>query len=220
MLILVLGILSPLQGLAVTGRMVDAKLDFGAVGNGIADDTAALQSALDYLSTNLIEDAGVCLYLPAGTYKITDRLSFAATTPLGDYQGITIRGNARDATNNATVIYSASTNGALLFDINDDSLLYNFMIQLQDLQVQAGTANAGAAVEITKATGTNILLRTTPWFRNVEINRADTNCYFNYGFKMTGVTRPVFTEVNVIGNRPGMTACIALTNHYDYSAFG
>ena len=208
--------LLPFSGLAVTGRTVDARVDFGAIGNGTNDDTAALQNALNYLSTNLVTDAGVCLYLPSGTYKITNQLSFSVTGLVAwSSQGITIRGDGRDDPG-ASVIFSTSTNGALLFNVNDEAARYNFKIQVQDLQIKAGVANAGAAIELAKLTGTNIYVKTTPWLRNVEISRADTNCYFTYGFKAAGLTRPVFDRMKIIGNRPGMIAAISLINHYGY----
>ncbi len=46
------------------------KVDFGATGDGKADDTAALQKALDQLQ----QQSGV-LFLPAGTYRITKGLT-------------------------------------------------------------------------------------------------------------------------------------------------
>ena len=50
-------------------RMIDGSftnvLDFGAVGDGVADDTAAIQAALD---------AGSIVYMPEGTYKISDTI--------------------------------------------------------------------------------------------------------------------------------------------------
>ena len=216
-----IAVFCPPQGLAVTGRTVDAKVDFGAVGDGVADDTAKLQTALNYLSTNLLLDAGVCLYLPEGTYKITNQLTFVAATNAvaRTFQGITIRGNGMNGPG-ASVISSTSTNGALRFNVNDDFVLYNFKVQIQDLQFVAGVANAGAAIEVAKLTDTNIWLRTTPWLRNVEITRANTNCYFTYGFKGTGMLRAVFTDVNVTGQRPGMACGILLTNHYGYDVSG
>lgn len=42
--------------------------DFGALGNGVADDTAAIQAALD------VDSGAKMVYLPAGTYKITSAL--------------------------------------------------------------------------------------------------------------------------------------------------
>ena len=46
--------------------------DFGAVGNGTTDDTAAVNRAIQNLVTSdLTADARRTLYFPAGTYKIT-----------------------------------------------------------------------------------------------------------------------------------------------------
>jgi hypothetical protein len=60
-------------GLGAVQRTVESKLresvsvkDFGAVGDGIANDTDAIQNALDYAATS-----GVAIYVPAGTYAHT-----------------------------------------------------------------------------------------------------------------------------------------------------
>lgn len=49
----------------------NVKADFGAVGDGRADDTAAIQKGLDGLE---LHKQAVVLYFPAGTYRITDTL--------------------------------------------------------------------------------------------------------------------------------------------------
>lgn len=49
----------------------DARLTLKAQGNGITDDTAALQAAIDYVGTH----GGGVLYLPAGTYRTRQALT-------------------------------------------------------------------------------------------------------------------------------------------------
>lgn len=62
------------SGTGAAYRTVQSKLrdtvsvkDFGAVGDGVADDTAAIQAAIDYLSP-----LGGTLYIPKGTYIVSD----------------------------------------------------------------------------------------------------------------------------------------------------
>jgi hypothetical protein len=65
------------SGTGATARTVDSKLkevvsvkDFGAVGNGVADDTAAIQAAIDAVSTA----GGGTVFLPTGNYKTSASL--------------------------------------------------------------------------------------------------------------------------------------------------
>lgn len=59
--------------------------DFGAVGNGIADDTAAITEAIDYAwqypFANLFGQ-GVIVYFPPGTYLISNPPLFLDRDPL------------------------------------------------------------------------------------------------------------------------------------------
>ena len=66
----------PVMPSAMPG-LVDVKVTHGAVGDGVADDRAALQAALD---ANCTGTAPKLLYFPAGTYRITDTLYFNHTT--------------------------------------------------------------------------------------------------------------------------------------------
>lgn len=59
----------------------------GAKGDGVADDTAALQQALDAMKD------GSVLYLPAGTYRVTDTLQLRPKLRL---TGVFIVGHGRD----------------------------------------------------------------------------------------------------------------------------
>lgn len=52
----------------IAGNMVNVR-DFGAVGDGVADDTSAIQAAISSCYTS-----GETLYIPTGTYLISDTL--------------------------------------------------------------------------------------------------------------------------------------------------
>lgn len=62
--------------------------DFGAVGDGVADDTAAIQAAISATLT----PSGGTLYIPDGTYKLTAKLVVPFST------GWRIRGQSRAGT--------------------------------------------------------------------------------------------------------------------------
>lgn len=57
--------------------MVDIKKDFGAIGDGVADDTTKIQAALDAVSIT-----GGVVFVPQGTYKITAKLTFGSGTTI------------------------------------------------------------------------------------------------------------------------------------------
>ncbi len=49
--------------------------DFGAVGDGSTDDTAAINAAVAVSTIGTISTTGVCIYFPDGIYKITSEIS-------------------------------------------------------------------------------------------------------------------------------------------------
>ena len=70
------------------------KTAYGARGDGQADDTAALQKALDDLAAH----RGYCvLYLPAGHYRLTDTVK-TIRDGHADCQGVAIVGEAPENT--------------------------------------------------------------------------------------------------------------------------
>ena len=74
-------------GAGATQRTVQAKLrdvvsvkDFGAVGDGVTDDTAAFQAALN-------SSANVHVFVPTGTYRITSTLNITTQITLSGPEG-------------------------------------------------------------------------------------------------------------------------------------
>lgn len=93
-------IIAPTAGLGrwirqVAKQPVNVKW-FGAVGDGVVDDTVAIQAALNA--------GGKVVYLPNGTYKQTAALTIPAGTKLtGDGAAVSILSQATAATNNLNV---------------------------------------------------------------------------------------------------------------------
>ncbi len=93
--------------------------DFGAIGDGSADDTAAIQAALDMPAP--ITASGRVVFLPAGIYRIT-----APLLPLAE---TLIMGAGKTA---SYIRYTPATNGTKIVFANDVS-----RVHLRDLAVQS-----------------------------------------------------------------------------------
>ena len=84
-----------------SSRWVDAKVTFGAKGDGVSDDTAALQAGLNYLAS--ASASNMTLYIPPGTYLLSNTLvlppsSFPHNPVLGMDLGWQITGAGMSAT--------------------------------------------------------------------------------------------------------------------------
>lgn len=206
-------ILSP----ARDNRSVNAK-EFGAKGDGITDDTAALQKALDCLVTNYPpagkKSGTVALYIPKGVYLITNRLSFVSTNVPKENQGIAIRG----CDSEGTIISVNSTNGGFLFDLNASGITLHSRLQVEDIQFRAGVPNAGTAIEVAArpATPTNLTPHQSAILRSVKIGRTDSANYFTYGFKGSHLFIPTVNDVSMEGDLNGTVAGFYFEDTYTY----
>lgn len=68
----------------------NVKTDFGAIGDGVVDDTAAIQTALDWFK-DMPNVAASVLYFPAGTYRLTNTL-LTTRVAHNDYLGFEMVG--------------------------------------------------------------------------------------------------------------------------------
>lgn len=153
-------------GATTSGRTVQDKLrdfvsvkDFGAVGDGVNDDTAAIQAAI----TATFSVNGGALYFPNGTYKTTAKLVIPFST------GWRIFGQSRSSTvvkqfTANTPIFSLEADNTHSWEISELSLTWN-------TAQPAANTNATA---IKLGTGT-----AAHSFYNFQIRR----CIFSNGYR-------------------------------------
>lgn len=113
--------------------------DFGAVGNGAIDDTAAIQSAIDAL-----QPVGGVLYFPKGYYLISDDLK-VNNIP------IVVRGDGMMSTQ---IMQSTSGENGFSFQSNTNSnapvgggLLLN-TFQIEDISITRSSGTGGSALNL------------------------------------------------------------------------
>ncbi len=163
--------LTLLQTSTALKDVINAKL-YGVVGNGIADDTTALQNAINaaQVAANAFNGPST-LYIPAGAYKIT--------SPLTVNQGLSIIGDGR----NSTVLEPSGNMNAINITTINSLTLSNFNITYQGAQPTSATT-------ITISASGNFNIATA--IRDVEINNA-----FN-GIALVNVAYSVIDHVSIL----------------------
>lgn len=108
--------------------------DFGAVGDGVADDTAAIQAAIDYAETKVISTykSGATVFFPAGTYLVTSGL----TVGTGNV------GIAGDGISASVILAASPSYDVLSFNAGGSSV---WRASVRDIRILAtGNASSGA----------------------------------------------------------------------------
>lgn len=112
-------------GTGAVSRTVQGKLretvsvtDFGAVGNGVADDTAAIQTAI-----TAVKNTSKQLFFPAGSYRVTSSLVMDAVGM--SFMGAGGGGNARSAAGSLGVVGTGSNVSAtqIIGDFNGGAVI-------------------------------------------------------------------------------------------------
>jgi hypothetical protein len=131
-------------GTGAVQRTVESKLqdmvsvkDFGAVGNGVADDTAAIQAAINAAAALQVSRfrSGATVYFPNGTYLVSSTITV-------NTDGIVLNGESYGG---VTIEAASPTFDIIKFD-NGGTALYHCGVS--NLRVLcSGNATAGAAIK-------------------------------------------------------------------------
>lgn len=190
-------------GTGATARTVQAKLrdfisvkDFGAVGDGTTNDTAAIQAALTALQTASATVTGGVLYFPRGTYLITSPLTIDATD-VAALASVTIRG---DGMQNTTIKADPGFGGAAVVRLIDPTFC-----TLEDIGVDVNSV--GIPGIQTPNGGSHLTLR------RVFVTRATS------GFELTDMFMTVLEECRAkscsVGfNFPGFHTSMTINSCY------
>jgi hypothetical protein len=189
-----LGIMPGAVGKTLNNKLQDlvSVKDFGAKGDGTTDDTSAIQSAI-YLA----DTYGGCVYLPAGTYKISSALTFTMNTGADPFKRPSMRGDGMAAT---TIYQTANANGIEIigYDANpagyclfQDFTLYGYQknklgIALKDI-AYVTINNVYLAGWATGLYGVNVVSST---FNDLVIRFNDGGFYFEPNAAFGYVSEP------------------------------
>jgi hypothetical protein len=159
-------------GVGAVTRTVDSKLkdvvsvkDFGAVGDGVADDTAAIQAAI---TANLNGE----VVLPKGTYKVTGSLSLNGFNGIIRFLGATIQASA-----NNIKVFESTTNayGARIIDAKISGLGFTGVTGFDLTRFQLRGAELVRPVILNCAYG--IYLRSLCWGLKIDQPETDSVTY-------------------------------------------
>ncbi|SEE85842.1 right-handed parallel beta-helix repeat-containing protein [Ruania alba] len=154
--------------------------DHGAVGDGVTDDSAAFQQALDAI---VAAEEG-CLYVPPGNYLFDHRVTVTAGR-----LNVSIVGAGQGVSN----LFSDNSDGVLSIETGRQG-----QVTVTDLSFFSMRAGGGTALEAIRPIGDRH--NRTMTIRNVEMRGvALNNDYFDYGLRAISQVNPLVTNVIFAG---------------------
>ena len=175
------------------GSAFNVRDDFGAAGNGVADDTAEIQAAL-----NAAGVSGGVVFFPAGVYNVSGTLTYTGTTD-GNAKGILLQGE----TYGATKIKWTVDLGANIFGIRSSTIDNRNGIKCQDIWFEG--PGSGFTINVPPA---NML--------GLRLSRMTRIYDCNFGQFYAGVSTANRTDGNSQGDHCAIYQTQLISNFYGF----
>ena len=174
--------------------------DFGAVGDGITDDTVAFQRAISEAITS-----GRTLYIGQGQFKITSELAYVLTN--GQHLSIEGEGSTRTelvfTTTSGTAFNISCATGNWWLNANPQNKVSMRRFSVSTTKTNAGTAFALSLGSLEGRPGPQHV------FEELEVRAHDNfTQYFAVAFDMLDCSTVLATGCNVVQGGPGNTTGI------------
>lgn len=165
--------------------------DFGAVGDGVADDTAAIQNAIDTVSASgVAANQAQELRLPAGTYKITSPLFMKSNVQFRGVQGQTKLLSRSNVPGSSFIMY--------IGDVHPQAFDSRQQPNQQFTNYAVSGQYSKGSTSLTLANATN-----ATQFKKDELVCIRSTKTFNNGTSTDGWSQPDIVQFNKITNISG-----------------
>jgi hypothetical protein len=194
-------------GTGAEQRTVESKLqdvvsvkDFGAVGDGTTDDTAAIQAAIDAVFA-IAEFQRPILVIPSGNYLVT-QLTWATN--------VSIKGDSRRSTR----ILCAGGSGVHALVAPAGQILGGSSQYIRDIYFSRVTGQTADAINLNDASAINGIVIENCWFNGFDnaINIGDTDTAFGDVWVVDCVAEVSKTGLSISGTTGGVSDDIMVNN--------
>jgi parallel beta-helix repeat protein len=173
--------------------------DFGAVGNGVVNDTSSFQAALDYIRTS---SKSSTLFIPSGSYLISSTLTYN-TTDLT--KSLTIVGE--DGIR--SLINFNGTGDCLSFSLGQNALQTTNRLVIKNLSLKT-SAVSGSAIRVTRTA--SAVVAPNSLFEDVYIFQEGSG-YWTYGIRTADSSDQWFNRCYLMHFGTSTTSCIFIENN-------
>ncbi len=197
----------------LNGFGFDVQADYGAAGDGVADDTAEIQAAIDAAGTG----GGGTVFLPPGTYKTTASLNInkrgVRLVGAGGFvkfisgQSWWLRGGQQGVGGTVINLTTASTDAIVIQNTDGSGLPLND-VGIEELAIAFGASVSGAPTAAGIATGHGINVK--PPTSGSVIRNSAVRCHLrnvivyghdgdHYGWRLEGINESSFGALTTYG---------------------